>query len=197
MTAPDATLATLSGGFNQAAERLPVLYKLAAEFTRLVDLHEDPDSDPAEIDLELAEVVRDIKAKAFGIAELIKSCERKEGDCKREEERLYAMRKRAETLKEKLKEYARREMEVMGLDRIDVGTHTLAIRLNNPAVEVLDEPAIARVEAYETMPDVPKEFIQLITLYKLDRRALLAHVKATGEVVPGAVVVRRPRLQVS
>ena len=53
----------------------------------------------------------------------------------------------------------------------------------------------ARVEILEEMM-VPGEFKEIRTTVHIDKRAILAHTKQTGEVVPGTEVVRGERLDI-
>jgi hypothetical protein len=88
-------------------------------------------------------------------------------------------------------------MQTTGRQRIETSRFTLSVRQNPVSVSVLNEPVLTKVEAYETMPGVPAEFVRLITLYKVDKRAIAAQVKATGEVVDGTTVSRGESLRIS
>lgn len=186
--------------FMAAANRLPTiapLYVLADEFNTLLDLVEDPATDPVKLEMQLAEVTRDIKAKAFGIAEVIRTFERRADDYKREQDRLYAARKVLELATERLKTYTVDQLQIMGIDRIDAGIHTLRLQQNPISVKVIDEPEITRVEGYATMPDVPAEYVTMVTVYKVSKRDIAAHTKDTGELVAGISYERGVSLRVS
>jgi hypothetical protein len=75
-------------------------------------------------------------------------------------------------------------MQLLGTERIETTRFTLAIRTNPPSVEVFDET------------QVPADFIRVITTRSIDKRAILEHVKATGELVDGVDVLRRQRLEI-
>jgi Siphovirus Gp157 len=182
--------------FIRAADALVPLYQLSEEFNALVGLLEAPDQDAEAIDAELDRVAADIKAKGYGIAVVIHAIENKAAMLKIEEQRLYAKRKAAENAAERMRAYTLAQLKSIGIDRLDYGTFTLSVRQNPAHVDILNEPVLARVEAYETMPEVPPEFVRLITLYKVDKRAIAAAVKASGEVVPGARVARTESLSI-
>lgn len=184
-------------GFLQAAERLPVLWNLGEQWDRTVLKLEDPDADPAEVEAELDRLVGDITTKAYGVAVVLQSLDKLAEWQRAEGKRLSDKAKATEAHAERLKAYVLACMKTIGTDRIDTGTFTLSIRQNPPHVDIQNEPVLARVEGYETMPDIPAEFVRLITLYKVDKRALLASVKATGVVPEGTDVSRGERLQVS
>jgi hypothetical protein len=170
--------------FMVAAEKVRPLYALSDTFNRLIDLIEDPQADQEALEAELAAVTRDIQTKAFGIAEIIRDRERLAADLKLEEDKLAVRRKRALGLVERLKEYALQEMHVMGLERLDFGVHALSVALNPPAVTVLDPAA------------VPHEYERTKITIDVDKRAILDHFRATGEIVPGVDITRGERLSI-
>ncbi len=193
-----AAVAEKSRQFMEVATRLPApLYVLAEEFNDLIDLLSDPAADPARVEDQLAECTRDIKAKAFGIAEVLRSFERRADDYKREQDRLYAARKVLETATERLKAYTVEQMQSMGIDRIDAGVHTVRLQKNPISVHVTNEPKTVHLEGYAEMPDVPREFVAIHTVYKVKKGEIAAHVKTTGEVVPGTSIERGVSLRVS
>ena len=61
-----------SQAFMHAANRATTLYALSDEYTRLVDLLEDPEADPALVEQELDRISGAIAQKAEAIAGLIK-----------------------------------------------------------------------------------------------------------------------------
>jgi hypothetical protein len=58
------------------------------------------------------------------------------------------------------------------------------VRTNPPAVQVLEEML------------VPKEFIKTVVSTAVDKRAILDHLKSTGEVVDGVAITRGQRLDI-
>lgn len=192
--------------FTIAAEKvkLPTFYQLSEEWDRLVWLLEDPTTDEAEIQAELQRVAGDIRNKAHGLAVVVQALEklaerqRFEADQQKlEVERLSDKARATEARAQRLKNYGLACMDAIGERRIETGVFTLARRLNNPKVDVVDESAIP--DDYWRQPVPPKE---------IDRVAILEHWRATGgksisegvidgECVPGTAVVRTPRLAIS
>jgi hypothetical protein len=183
-------------GFVDAASRLPVLWNLGEQWDRAVLKLEDPDADPAEVEAELDRLVGDITAKAYGVAVVLQSLDKLAEWQRAEGKRLSEKAKATESHAERLKAYVLQCMKTIGTDRIDTGTFTLAVRANPPHVDILNEPVLTRVEAYETMPEIPPEFVRLITLYKVSKRDVLDAVKRTGEIPQGIEVSRGERLDV-
>lgn len=173
-----------SRAFMHTAERLPTLYSLSSEFERLVDLLEDPDADPTEVDAELQRVAGDIKRKAYGVAVVIRQLEGLAELQKSESQRLAAKAKAAQGHADRLRDYARQCMHQIGEERLETGSFTLAIRTNPPSVVVLDATA------------VPTDYQRTKVIVDVDKRAILEHTKQTGEVVPGTEIVRGTRLDI-
>jgi hypothetical protein len=183
MTVTPAQLSA-SREFMVAAERVRPFYVLSDDFKRLINLIEDPTSDQAAVEAELAAVTRDIQRKAFGIAELIRDRERYIADLKLEEAKLAAKRKVAERLVDRMHEYTLREMHVIGVERIDFGVHTLTIRVNPPSCEVVDAAL------------VPSDYQRTRIEVTVDRRSILEDFKKTGEIPPGVEIRRGERISI-
>jgi hypothetical protein len=75
-------------------------------------------------------------------------------------------------------------MKSIGVDRLETGTHTLAVRLNNPSVNVVDAAAI------------PSEFNRTKVTIEPDKVGILAAYKKDGEIPPGVEIVRNERLDI-
>lgn len=175
----------LSRQFMRAAERLPTLWELGQEWDRLLTLLEEPEQDAGAIQAELERVAGDIKRKARDVAVVLHALERKAEWQKAEGQRMANKAKQTQANADRLKAYALSCMKAIDVDRIDTGTHTLSVRLNNPSVNVLDAAAI------------PGEFNRTKIEITPDKIAILAHVKATGEIPPGVEIVRNESLRVS
>lgn len=172
--------------FMHVADRLPTLYALSSEWHELLAMLEDPEQDVAAIEAELQRLAGDIKHKAHGVAAVIQSLESLAEMQKAESQRLAAKAKASKAHADRLREYALQNMRAIpGLDRIETGVFTLTIRVNNPSVNVLDAAAI------------PSEFQRTKITIEPDKIAILAHTKATGEIVPGTEIVRNVGLRIS
>lgn len=181
--------------FMRVADRLPTMYALSEEFARLVDLFEDPDADEDEINSELDRLTGDIETKAHGIAVVAQALKRRHEMLKAERQRIAAREKAAENAYERLKARTYEALKLLRTDRIDTGTFTLSIALNNPSVDVLDENAI------------PPDYWR-IPAPEVDKVAILEHWRATGgksitggvsggEVPPGVAIKRNESLRIS
>ena len=79
-------------------------------------------------------------------------------------------------LKERLKSYLLQEMQKTGIQRIEEGCHRVSVRRSPLKVEV-KEPA-----------EVPGQFQEMKTEYRINRQAILQHVEETGEIPSGCRV---------
>ncbi len=190
MTSTDQALAT-SEQFAIAANRLPTFRSLGAEWNRLLNLLEEDVSEEDQADqetlilAELQHVAGDIRAKAHGLAVVYQALKFSAENLKREQDEIYRLRKAREAHAERLRQYALGVMQEMGEERIEAGRYTLAVRLNNPHVEVVDESVIP--ESFWRVPEPPPP--------EVDKTAILKAAKQ-GEIVPGVEIVRTPRLDV-
>lgn len=193
-----------SKDFIDAADKVVPFYRLSEEWNYLVWLLEEPNTDVEAIQQELQKVAGDIREKAYGLAAVIQGLDRlaarqkfEADQQKAEVERLAAKAKATEARSRYLREYGMACMTAIGERRIETGVFTLAVRLNNPKVEVWDETMIPA--AYWRQPLPPPE---------IDKVKILEHWRATGgkstpegviegESVPGVDVVRGKRLDIS
>jgi hypothetical protein len=173
-----------SRDFLKAAERATTLYALSESYNQLVDLLEDPESDPQRVEQELDRLAGDIKQKAENIAGLIRWCEGlaqlRRGEAKRMLESAAPLENKADWLRE----YVLKNLQALGIQRVDTARFTLRVQQNPPRVEVL-EPLL-----------VPGEFKRQRIIVDVDKRKILEHVKETGEVVEGTEIVRGTRLDI-
>jgi hypothetical protein len=77
-----------------------------------------------------------------------------------------------------------RHLVAIGAEHVETARFRIAVRQNPPAVQVVDADAI------------PADFIRTVTTTSIDKRAIIAVLKDTGEVVPGVEIVRGTRLEV-
>jgi hypothetical protein len=185
VTATDEQITAMTRAFNNASERLPTLWSLGQEWDRLLSLLEDPESDQDAIQLELQRVAGDIRTKGAGLAIVLQGLDRLADWQRVEGQRLMAKARANEAHAERLKTYALSCMESLGIERLETGTHTLSVRTNPPAVQVIDETI------------VPNEFVRKVVVTSVDKRAILTHVKQTGEVPAGIEVQRSQSLRVT
>lgn len=90
------------------------------------------------------------------------------------------IKKTAENIEKRLKERMQWAMEVMGLDKVDMGLHKLSFR-SSTAVNITDEVRI------------PSQYIKVET--KIDKESLKRDLKA-GLVIEGAELVTNKSIQI-
>jgi hypothetical protein len=187
------TVAEASRQFMATAQRLPTLFDLEATAYELLALLEATD-DPAE--LADVEAVAEVKAQLALIDQLmlqkqesyvsvIRSLEAMADARKAEADRLRDRAKTAERHADWLRARLLTHMQTTGRERIETSRFTLTIRQNPPSVVVVDAAA------------VPHEFERTKWIIDVDKRAILAHMKATGEIVPGVSIERGERLSIA
>ncbi len=165
---------------GDSAGVLPVtLARLTGEFLELADLLFDADPANAE-DLARIEELLDrsaagIQLKAASVAALVREFEARAAAAQAEADRIAAHARGAKSRAGRLRDYLLRNLQALGLDRMQTATALLVVRESPPAAEVLDE---------DQLPDAFKRVVQSIDKAQL-RQALL-----DGEVVPGARLTR-------
>jgi phage host-nuclease inhibitor protein Gam len=186
------TVAEASRQFMATAQRLPTLFDLEDTAYQLLALLEATD-DPveladveavAEVKAQLALVDQLMLQKQESYVSVIRSLEAMADARKAEADRLRDRAKTAERHADWLRARLLTHMQTTGRERIETSRFTLTIRQNPPSVTVLDAAA------------VPHEFERTKWIIDVDKRAILAHVKATGEIVPGVSIQRGDRLDI-
>jgi hypothetical protein len=177
-------LVRASQDFMRAADKSTTLYALSDEYLTLVELLEDPEVDPHLVEQELERIGGEIKHKAEAIAGLVRWYEGLADLRKAESKRMADSVKAFENKADWLRRYVLQNMQATGIERIDTARFTLAVKQNPPRVEVLEEML------------VPEEFKRRHEVVDVDKRAILAYTKASGEIVPGTDVVRGTRLEI-
>lgn len=173
-----------SKAFVQAAQRSTTLYTLSEEYLMLVELLDDPEADPHLVDEELERIGGEIKHKAEAIGGLIRWYEGLADLRRSESKRMAESVKAFENKAEWLRHYVLQHMQATGIERIDTARFTLSVKQNPPRVEILEEMQI------------PEDFKHRREIVDVDKRAILAYTKASGEIVPGTDVVRGTRLDI-
>lgn len=218
MTASDATLATLTNGFNQAAAGLTTIFGLAATELELLDKMQTvyetelPAEDHPDYDRMLAE--RD-DALAWLSEQFLDNDQLVIAKTERYIGLLWTLGRMEQMFKDRAKEIRENAavverhadrvrarllaaMQVMERPRIDTPNGSARIQANPGRVEVLEPIDVARVEGYASKPvTVPAEFVTPVTVWKVDRRRIAAWIKSTNEVPAGVEFVKSDRLAIS
>jgi hypothetical protein len=161
------------------------LYALAAEYLSILDLLDDPDADEHALETTLDAIAGAITHKAESIAGLIAECEGLATIRKTEAQRLKDRADVSQRHADRLRAYLLQQLQVVGTERIETGRFTISVKTNPPAVEVV-EPML-----------VPAEFIRTSVTTSIDKKAVIASVKATGEIPDGIEIVRKQRLSIA
>jgi hypothetical protein len=159
---------------------LPVtLARLTGEFLDLANLLADTDPSDAEgvarIEQLLDGSAAGIQLKAASIAALVREFEARAAAAQAEVDRIAAHARGATSRAGWLRDYLLRNLQALGVDRMETATALLVVRESPPAAEVLEE---------DQLPDAFKRVVHSIDKAQL-RQALL-----DGEVVPGARLTR-------
>lgn len=198
MTALDASLSArqVSGAERQSAtdaasrtfmavaERSTTLYALTSDYLCILDLLDDPDADAETLERELDAIAGQITHKAEAIAGLVKQCEGMAAMRKAEADRMRELAAADQRSADRLRDYILRHMQALGSERIDTARFRLSLRTNPPAVHVLEELL------------VPADYVRTVTTTSVDKRAILEHLKTTGEIVDGVEITRSTRLEI-
>jgi hypothetical protein len=173
--------------FMASSERLPSLYSLSGDMLEVLSLLDVAETDDEYADLEEQRIALADKLlqKVESYGAVIRTLEKLAADRKGEADRLDAKAKASKAGAEWLKNRLLEHMETSGQQRIETARFSFAVRVNNPSVNVLDAAAI------------PNEFKRTRVIVEPDKVGILAHTKATGEVVAGTEVVRNHSLRIS
>jgi len=150
------------------------LYELAVQYQKILDAIEDAEGELSDEQMaELVAVEDDFRTKTESIAKLIRSLEADVEAIKAERKRLAD---RQETLSRKvewLQRYVLEALRSTGTTKVKGELLSITRRKAPVSCEVLDAD------------EVPAAFKREIVEVKVDRSAVIAHFKTTGEVVPG------------
>lgn len=148
------------------------LYELTEEFLQLLELAEDPETDPQVFEDTMESVGAEWVSKAEGYVKVIKQIEADAAAIKAEEKRLSERRKAAEKNADRIKQTLKAAMEVTGNTKIKTELFTVSVR-KNPESVVIDT---------EDMNDIPGQFfVYTKTINKTElKRALKDGEDLTG-----------------
>ena len=160
------------------------LYELTGAWAVAVDAYEAAEDDEArEAALEvLEELESDITGKAEAYARIMKNLQADADGYKTEIDRLTKKKRASEAAVERLKARLLEGMRQVGAEKIQTGICAWRIQDNPWTCEVLDAEAVPQ-EWREPQPD------------RIDRRGLVEHFKATGEILPGVEFKRTAGLR--
>jgi hypothetical protein len=168
---------------NDAAALPVTLARLTGDFLDLAYLLADTDPADAEgvarIEKLLDGSAAAIQDKAISIASLVREFEARASAAQVEADRILAHVRASKSHASWLREYLLKNLEALGVDRIQTATTLLVVRQSPPSVEVLDEGQI------------PQAFRRVV--HSIDR-ALLRSALIDGEAIAGARLTRGTHL---
>lgn len=134
---------------------MSTLYELTADFMMLLEMAEDPDTDPVAFEDTMEALGLEIEDKADGYAKVIRQMEADAAACDAEAKRLrnkeLTMKARIKRMKENLQD----TMEVTGKRKFKTPLFSFSVQKNPPSL-VLDEVDTARIPADYLIPQEPK-----------------------------------------
>lgn len=150
------------------------LYNITSAFPIIMEQEEISPSLKEELEKELTALLHE---KSQNIIGYIRNIELTIDAMKTEEKRISDQRKALENKIENFKSYVKECMETNGFQKIDTGLGSLTIAKNPMSVEIENED------------EIPSEFKQKIVTTKIDKNAIKKHIKETGEIIPGVIIV--------
>ena len=153
------------------------LYELATELAVINDTLIDAQGElTPDLEQRLDAVNLALEQKASGIRKWYAMIENDETALETEIARLQRIKKVNENLRERLKEYVKKNMEVAGLKTIKTQIGTFTIANNPPSVEIV-------------VPElVPKNFVEIVTTEKINKQQI-KDALSEGYDVPGAKLI--------
>ena len=158
---------------------MAALYTLTDNYQALLDALSvaETEDEATAIWAQLDGLEEDITDKAEAYARIMRNKQAEAAACKAEIDRLTDMKRRAEAAVDHLKERMLDCLERTGASAIQTGIGKWYTQKNPLSCDVTDEAAI------------PKEF-KIPQPDKIDKKAILAAFKDTGEIIPGTDVVQ-------
>lgn len=166
------------------ANRLPTLFDLGDAENALLALLEEHDSDAPEVVEHLALFDQMIAEKTENYVSVIRTFESMAEARKAEADRMAARAKTAQRHADWLRDRLLVHIQSTGREHVETSRFTLSVRTNPPSVVVLDASA------------VPGEYQRTRIDISVDKRLVLEHFKATGEIPAGIDVQHGKRLEV-
>ena len=160
---------------------MATLYELADAYQVLLEMAEDPETDPEFLADTLEGLEGEIEDKCDGCAVVMKELEGRAEMISKEIKRLEAWKKACEGNRDRIKARIQNVMEMSGKEKFETGRFKFRIQ-NNPETVVLDVPG---------WKEVPKDFLR----YKdpdVDKAKLKAAIKA-GTVPDGIAHLEQTR----
>lgn len=157
---------------------MPNLYELAEEFASLRHAADDEaltDDELAKILDALDESRIDLRTKVDAICKLIANIDSDAEAIQREERRLAARRKALQGKEERLRDWVRATMDLVGVAQIKTDVHVVSLQPGQPTVVV------------KNLDLIPEQYVTKVVTP--NKKEILAAYRTHGEIVPGADIV--------
>lgn len=163
------------------------LYVLTDQYQALMHQLDELDLDAQTIadTIEASGLTDSIQDKAQGVEMVARAATQYVPAIDAEIARLQALKASRERVAQGLRDYLKRNMEAMGIDKIECPFFKITIAKNPAAVDIFDPLSLPAV--YMVVPE-PKPAMP-------DKKAIAAAIKA-GQEVPGARMTQGTRLKV-
>jgi hypothetical protein len=134
---------------------MSTLYELTADFMMLLEMAEDPDTDPEAFENAMADLNMELEEKAEGYAKIIRNIDGDIAVCKAEINRLKTHVASLENHKASMKENLQDTMEVTGKRKFKTPLFSFNIQKNPPSL-VLDAVDTNNIPGEYLIPQEPK-----------------------------------------
>jgi hypothetical protein len=161
------------------------LYQLSGQLQQVAQQLADDGLDEQTIKDTLEAISGDFEDKAKAIVQMSRNFSALADSIKEAEAEMAARRKRLEARVASMKAYVLREMQAVGIERIDCPLFAVSIRKNPPSVDVFD-PAQVPADYWIEPPPPPKTI----------SKELIKKAIKDGFDVPGAKLSQGVRLNV-
>lgn len=160
------------------------LYELTTEYTALLAEYEAAEDDERRGELlDMIDAIQDdIGDKGEAYARVLRNLSAQRDAYKAEADRLTKKAKASEKAMEGLKAQLLSAMQRVGANKLETSIGKWSVRLNPWSVDVLDVDAVP-AEYHVPQPD------------KIDKRAILAAFKETGEIITGVMMNQTTGIQ--
>jgi hypothetical protein len=162
------------------------LYEITQAYAALADSADAVEGDPEQwLIAELNKLGGELTKKVAGIGLFVKSLEAEAELIKAEEKRLRGRRAAIERKQAWLESYLGENMKAAHIEKVKDALVTVNFRKCPASVEIIDEKL------------VPDEFAEMRVERVIDKKKILDHFKATGEILPGTnVITDKENLQI-
>lgn len=161
------------------------LYDLAGNYLNIWSLVDDETMDLDLLEAALQELEGDMTQKCEGLAAVVKTVDAEIDAIAVQIKRLQAREKALKNGNERLKNYAFFQLKRIGKDKIKGTLFTVAIRKNPVSLEIIDPKLI------------PAEFLTVVPETYVPNNETIKKALQHGQVVDGARLVQKERLQIN